>query len=314
MRVGITHAHAKDSPREASDVNSSLREVGHLAIFPKIVAIIMIASVMARAGILVNRARLIAAFQQYSLIGRALIANFVLVPVFAVFLTHFFDLRTEVAVGFLLMAAAPGVPFLPRAAGTEGGGSLSFGLALAFILSALSVIMIPITTILILPSDDAVHVPAARFLITLVLFQLVPLAGGRLIAERYPTAVPRLDKILKLVFFATALTLTVLLFELSVRSVTEAYGYGDILAIIILVLLSLLAGWSLGGPQRDYRRSLGIATALRNVGLCALIALDSFPETLVISTIMTYFIVQFFVTLPIRLYYSRTKNPPAPAA
>ncbi len=52
-------------------------------------------------------------------------------------------------------------------------------------------------------------------------------------------------------------------------------------AILVLVLLSIATGWILGGPQPEYRRTLSIATALRNIGTCTVIATATFPDTLV---------------------------------
>jgi BASS family bile acid:Na+ symporter len=76
--------------------------------------------------------------------------------------------------------------------------------------------------------------------------------------------------------------------------------------MLVIVLLSVAAGWLLGGPAVENRRTLGIATALRNIGTCAVIATASFPDTLVGPTVLTYFLIQFIVTVLFRIYFHRS--------
>jgi hypothetical protein len=215
----------------------------------------------------------------------------------------------------VLMSMAPGVPFLANSAGRAGGGSLSFALTIAFCFAALSVITIPITIDLVLPPDQAANVPVAKFLTTLVAFQLLPLVAGALIGPRLaPALVEKLTKVFRLLFFAAALGLVVIIFPLIVDSVSKVYGYGHLLVIAVVALFSVGIGWLLGGPRREYRRTLSIATLMRNIGLCTLIGTDPiFKDTLVLPTIFTYFAVSFVISLPVRVFFKRTKGAPAEA-
>ena len=238
-----------------------------------------------------------------------------LVPLVAVVLVKLIHVDTGFAIGIVLMSMAPGVPFLANSAGRAGGGSLSFALTIAFCFAALSVITIPITIALVPPPTDAAHVPIMKFLTTLVVFQLVPLIVGALIGPRL--AVPLVEKIVKishLLFFAATLVFVVLMFPHLVESVSKVYGYGHLLIILCVGLFSVGIGWLLGGPKREYRRTLSIATLMRNIGLCTLIGTDPvFANTLVLPTIFTYFIVTFLISLPVRIFYKRTKEAPIAA-
>jgi BASS family bile acid:Na+ symporter len=49
--------------------------------------------------------------------------------------------------------------------------------------------------------------------------------------------------------------------------------------MVLLIIGSMIIGWFLGGPQRDNRRILATGTSMRNVALCAVIAIESFPGT-----------------------------------
>jgi bile acid:Na+ symporter, BASS family len=271
----------------------------------QIVSIVMLVALMLDAGMQANREHLVAALKNYGLLARALIANFVIVPIVGVLIARLLQLDAAIATGFLLMAIAPGVPFLVRAAGRQPGGSLGFATALTFILPALSVVTIPITSRLVLPLDAQAHLPLTQFLTTLVLFQLVPLLIGLLVSYSAPALALKLTRPLTLIFAVAVVALLAMLFPMLVKSVTGVYGSRAMLAELCIVLFCIGTGWLLGGPEVPHRRTLSIATALRNIGLCALIAATAFPDSLAEATVFTYFIVQFIVVIIFRVLFQR---------
>jgi hypothetical protein len=231
----------------------------------------------------------------------------------AILLVRFFHVERGVAIGIVLMSMAPGVPFLVNAAGRAKGGSLSFAITISFCFTALSVITIPLTIALInliVPSAPVPPVPALKFLTTLVVFQLVPLVLGALIASRLaPSMAEKVVKALHILFVLAALVLVVLIFKTIVGSVSAVYGHGNLFIIAAIGVFSILFGWLLGGPDSQYRRTLAIATLLRNIGLCVLIGTQTiFEGTLVLPTIFAYFVITFILSLPIRVYFTRTKH------
>jgi predicted Na+-dependent transporter len=279
----------------------------------------MLISVMLNAGLEINREHLMAALKNGGLILRALLANFIIVPIFGVILARLFRLDEYVAIGFLLMALAPGVPFLVKAAGRQSGGSLGFAAALAFIMPALSIVTIPLTAHFIFAAgfiaspDAAGTIPSARIIVTLVTFQLVPLLVGLLIADRASALAAKLRRPLMLLFFVAVIVLLGMLSPALVKAVSSVYGSHAMLAALALVLLSVGTGWILGGPQVHYRRTLSIATVLRNIGTSAVIATAIFPKTLVAPTVLTYFLVQLIISLVVRVYFHRAATRAAAA-
>jgi BASS family bile acid:Na+ symporter len=277
----------------------------------KIAAIVMLVSLMLGAGLEINVEHLAAALKNYGLLARALIANFIVIPIFGVLLARAFHLDEYVAIGFVLMALAPGVPFLVRAAGRTPGGSLGFAAMLAFVMPALSIVTIPLTarfifaTGFIAPAEVAGAVPVGRILVTLVGFQLVPLLVGLLVANRAPALAAKLRRPFLLLFSVAVLALLVILEPTIVKAVVSVYGSRVMWATVALVLLSFGTGWIFGGPQVQHRRTLSIATVLRNIGTCAVIATATFPDTLVAPTVLTYFLIQFLISLVFRIYFHR---------
>ncbi len=272
----------------------------------KIIAVVILISVMLTAGFEIDRESLMAALRSHGLLARALLANFVIVPIFGILLARVFNLDEYVALGFLLMAIAPGVPFLVRAAGRKPGGSLGFAAALAFIMPALSIVTIPLMATFSARLNSAIEVPYGNLILTLVGFQLVPLLVGFLIADRAPALATKLKRPFTLIFFLAVVALFVIIGPTLIKAVASVYGSRGMLASLVLVLLSIGTGWILGGPKAEYRRTLSIATALRNIGTCAVIATGNFPHTLVGPTVLTYFLVQFIVSLILRVYFRRT--------
>ena len=278
----------------------------------KLLALIMIVSTMLGAGLQVDRQRLVETLRQHSLLGRAFVANFILVPIVAILLVRSFHVESGVAIGIVLMSMAPGVPFLVNTAGRAAGGSLSFAITIAFCFTALSVITIPLTIALIaaiIPSAPVPAIPVAKFLTTLVVFQLVPLILGALIAPRLaPLTAEKLVRALHLLFGVAAIVFVVLIFKTIVDSVSSVYGHGNLFIIAAIGVISILLGWLLGGPDDQYRRTLSIATLMRNIGLCVLIGTQPmFKGTLVLPAVFAYFVITFVLSLPVRVYFKRTK-------
>ena len=280
----------------------------------KIVTAVMLISLMLEMGLICDRDHLIAALKNYQIIARALLANFILVPIFGVLAVRLFQLNDYVATGLLLMAIAPGVPFIGLAGGRSKGGSLGLALALAFLMPVISVITIPLTAPLVIPAGEVGRVSANHLLVPLVLCQLVPLLIGMGIVDRAPALAARLTRPVRLIFVASLLVVLALLFPAIVKAIGSVYGSRGMLATLFVVILSLAAGWIVSTPDPKYKRTLAIGTALRNIGLCAFIATTDFPDTLVAPTVLTYLIVQVLVCAIAGVYFRRTMSPIAPAA
>ena len=276
----------------------------------KIAAIVMLVSLMLAAGLEINREHLMAALKNVGLLARALLANFIIVPIIGYVVVRLFQVEGYIAVGILLMAIAAGVPFLVRAAGRQPGGSLGLAAALAFIMPALSIVTIPLTALLVLPPDMKASVPFVQLIVSLVGIQLVPLLIGLLIADRAPALAAKLQRPLTLLFAVAVIALLIIIGPELLKDVVAVYGSHGMLAAFVIVLLSLLTGWVLGGPEPQNRRTLSIATALRNIGTCAVIGTASFPNTLVTPTVLVYLLIQFVVTVILRIYFGRTAAHP----
>ena len=275
----------------------------------KIVALVMLVSLTFGAGLQVNIPNLLAVFKEYGLLARALIANFVIVPVVGWLVVLTFKLSPPIATGILLMAIAPGVPFVVRTAGRKQGGSLGFAIALAAIMPALSVITIPITSGIMLSQVEHTSLSLNTFIVSLTLFQLLPLGIGIAVAARAHDLAAKLERPMFFLFVGTLLIVLVMLSPELWHDITSVFGSRGMLAALCIVVLSVATGYALGGPQRSYRRTLSIGTGLRNIGLSASIATVSFKGGLVAASVMTYLLMQVIVCGLAGAYFKNTAKP-----
>ncbi len=270
----------------------------------KVLATILLVSLTFGAGLQVDRDNLKAILKRFGLLGRALLANFVIVPILGIAIVKLFRLPLPIATGVLLMAIAPGVP-LVLAQVRKRGGSLSLAVELAFILPLLSIVTVPLTAALVLPDQIKAELPLGQFAVTLVLFQLLPLVLGMAVGERFPKAAARLAGPCNIIFFVAAIALFGLLGKAILHGIESVYGSRGMLAMLTLTLLSMATGWLLGGPDVRDRRILGIGTMLRNIGLASLIATTTLRSSEIAAAVLTYLLIQFIVATLFGAFFTR---------
>jgi BASS family bile acid:Na+ symporter len=275
--------------------------------------LLFLVSLMFLVGLLVPPGDVLATLKNPSLIVRALVANVVLMPLLAILITDAVRLPEDIAIGVLLMSAAPGVPFLPRMVGSAKG-NLPFAVGLMFVLQVASVVTTPVTLNLILPVDAAVRVPVLRVVVTLVLFQLVPLVLGTYVRHRSATVAGALARPIRLLSLLGLVGTIVFLIVPHLDVLGKVFGGGALLIMLGLVVVAWPIGWALGGPEVGTRKTLALGTSMRNVGLCLLVASRNFPETGVAAAVGSYLVIQAVANLIFSKYLGRAPETTATAA
>lgn len=277
----------------------------------KIVVAVFLAAFMLQAGLGCDFRDLMHALKNGGALLRVFTANFILVPIAGVLAVRLFALDDFVAAGILLMAIAPGVPFLPLLAGSKNGGNEGLATGLTVLLPAVSIVTVPITAPLVLPVNATAHIVLARFITNLVLLQLLPLIVGMYIRTRAPRTAPTLIK----VFFAIALiALVVLCFDIvpkTGQAFAAVYGSRGLMATGLVIVLCAVIGWLLGGREARFRNTITLSTIMRNFGLALVVAGQSFPDTAAAAAILTYFVIQFIIANVLGQFLKRTVAQPA---
>jgi BASS family bile acid:Na+ symporter len=237
-----------------------------------------VAVVMISIGLRVSSGELLDILRNRTLFARTLLANCVLIPAIGFLLISIFPLTPDVRIGILLLAAIPGTPIalqFTRMAKTR----LAFGAAMIFVLSLVSIVMIPLAIEVMPETAQRNQRPMLLLVTSIALYIALPLCAGLWAARRAPEIARRL--VLPLSILAS-IVFIFLMWEtrLARREAFNAIrGGGTILAMFLLLLLSMLIGWLIGGPDPESRRVLATSTGMRSVIVVLYVARYCFPGT-----------------------------------
>ena len=241
------------------------------------------------------------------LLGAGL-ANYVAVPAAAVTLILLVDADPLVAAGILILAVCPGAPYgPPLTALARGTTATSVGLMV--ILAGSSVVLAPLLLSVLLPLTTGganLHVDPLGMLATIMVIQLLPLCCGLAIshwrpalAERWRSPMIAISKILN------AATLALILIS-QFPQLLDVVRPGGIIGMLILLGVSLGAGWIAGGPGSGDRKAVALTTAIRNVGLGLVITAGAFAGTPAATAVLVYGLVQLLGSFLLALWWRRS--------
>jgi BASS family bile acid:Na+ symporter len=222
-------------------------------------------------------------------VGRALLANVVVVPLLGLILARTLTLPADVALAIVLLAAVPGgVDLLAR---RERGDTAAYvPAALMGLLSLVAVVVSPVVRLMIDQAEPPLTSSYGGLLAVAVLGVLVPLAAGILVRRLAPAAADVLGRVVVGVavgLFVLAAAATLVVKGEHVR----ALGIRGVGVLLAFLLGAAAVGWWLGGPVKHLRRVLARATATRNAGLCLLIAAVSFPHRGVDVAVIAFVVI-----------------------
>ncbi len=245
---------------------------------PMLLLNVFVAIVMFSIGLRVRGGELLDIMRNRALFIRTLLANCVLIPAVGFLLVRIFPLTPDASVGILLLAAIPGTPIalqFTRQASTR----LPFAAALIFVLSLVSIAMTPLAVEVMPQTAQRNQRPILVLIMNIVLYIALPLCAGLWAARTAPTIVSRL--VLPLGVLATVAFVFLMWETRLVRrsAFNTIRGRGTILAMLLLLLLSMLIGWVIGGPDRESRRVLATSTGMRSVIVVLYVARYCFPGT-----------------------------------
>jgi BASS family bile acid:Na+ symporter len=229
------------------------------------------------------------------LVGLALFANFVLMPLGAFLLGKVLGLEEPFAVGLLLLGCAAGAPFLPKLA-ELAKGDLAFAVGAMVLLMVITVAYLPIVLPLLLPG---VTVDPWQIAQSLVLLMLLPLAVGLFAKARFERVAAQWRPMLARISNLSLIALIALLVAANIKSVLQVFGTFGILAGVLFIALGLVAGWLLGGAATDTRRVMALGTAQRNIAAALVVANQSFDDPKVVVMVVVVAIVGLIILMPL---------------
>jgi BASS family bile acid:Na+ symporter len=224
-----------------------------------------------------TRGEIIGHFKNFSLMGRALLANFAIIPALGFIIARFLDLPPDFRTGLLLLAMAPGGLLALQFARVSKGNRV-FAVALLLVFCLLAILITPLFVYLFFPREGAGRLPFGWLTMMLVLLIAVPLVVGRALQNLIPEQAPKLGlwlgRLSIVIFIVAAVTA-----GRYKSPAIKLMGATGIAAVVLLILGAWVVGWLMGGPEIRNRKVLAISTSMRNVGVCLPIASNYFAGT-----------------------------------
>jgi len=217
---------------------------------------------------------------------RALLANFVAVPIVGIVLARVLPLKPEAAAALLLLACTPGGISALQFTTKIKGASLFAGSS-AFLLTLVAVFLSPALVALVLPGDVSVVIPYGRGLLFVVAFLLLPLVAGTLVRSRWERPAEKLSKLCAILSVVIFIVILVRIMGLR-KEAMDAVGKEALLYMLLFIIISMAVGWFMGGPAKETRPVLATVTGMRHVALSLLIALNAFPDPAVQAPLLAF--------------------------
>ncbi|MEN3292617.1 MAG: bile acid:Na+ symporter, family [Burkholderiales bacterium] len=245
---------------------------------------------------------------------RSVAAISIIVPAFATLVAAALPLTPVVKLGIVLMAVSPVPPALPGKQ-LKLGGRKSYVYGLLVAVSLLSIVIVPLTMSLLSAAFGAdVKISPGAVARVILGSVVLPLAIGMIIRRIAPSlaqrAAPLVSKLAGLLLIVGVLPILIGVAPAMWRLV----GNGTVLAIMAVVIVGLLAGHYLGGPDPRDRATLAISSAMRHPGIALLIAGANVADPEIAAAILLFLIVALVVTLPYQMWSKRRYAMPAGVA
>ena len=243
--------------------------------------------VMLSIGLRVRGGELLEVLGKRALFTRTLLANCIIIPGIGFLLVKLFPLTPDASMGILLLAAIPGTPIALQYT-RKAKARLAFGAVMTLVLSLASIVLTPLAFEVMPRIAQRSERPILSLIASMLLYISAPLCAGLWMARRAPTMAPRL--VVPLEILASAVFVFIMWeTRLARREALYAIaGGGTILALFLLLAISMLIGWFIGGPDDESRRVLATSTGMRNVIVVLYIARYCFPGTHVYMVPIVY--------------------------
>ncbi|WP_165186430.1 bile acid:sodium symporter family protein [Caulobacter soli] len=234
-----------------------------------------------------------------ALMAKSLLAMLVVMPILAVLLIKGMGLHGPVAILLVALSLAPVPPILPNKQNKAGGDS-AYAIGLLATVGLVSILWIPLAIELIQRlSGVALDMPAAKVAPVVAMTVLGPLVAGIAVAALIPGPAakiqPWVSKLGMLLLVVGALAILVS----QGKAMAHLIGNGTLAAFVLFVLIGQAVGHLLGGPDRNDRTVLALATSSRHPAIAFGIAHLNFPhEKALVAAVLLFLIVNAIASIP----------------
>lgn len=266
-----------------------LRTISSLAI------VAFAASSMLAAGFSFTLREIIAPLREPSRVARALLGNFVLVPLLAIGVARAFSLDAARALALILLGTAAGAPFLIKMI-VIAAGDLALGTSLLVLLVPMTVVLMPILVPWLAP---AAAVDPIAIAVPLALTMLLPLGIGVLVTEVAARWANRLQPYARTISTITLVLVLVTTPLVNLSALGELLASRAVIAMMLFIVGSFAIGYVVASPHPERRVVLGLGTAQRNIAAATVVAAESAPGPDTLVFIVVASVLGLCVLIPI---------------
>lgn len=225
---------------------------------------------------------------------RALLANFVLVPLLGLFVLRLLPLPEPHAIGIFLIATAAGAPFLIKLA-EASESDVALSATLLVLLLPATIIYMPLVVPLALP-DAAIS--GSSIAMPLLLTMLLPLAVGLLVRHVAEPIATRLQPLAARTSTIALLALLLTTILANLRGILDVILSTSALAAILVIGGAFVIGYGLGF-DRASREVMGLGTAQRNIAAASVVATQAVADTDTLIVVVTASLAGFAILFPV---------------
>ena len=232
----------------------------------------LVAGSMVTMGLGLTISQIIQPFKNVRMVVLALVANFLMVPLFAYAILSLLPVSEGVRIGLILLALGGGAPFIPMVV-KKAKGRLASAIGLMLLLLTVTIILMPLAVPMIFSGTELSSLAIAR---SLILTMVVPLLIALGVRAWLPDIAARIQPLSQWVTNIAALILIVVAVVLYTETIIANI---NVLPVILLFFFGSMAiGYFAGGKSKNARIVLSVGTGLRNPPVAILVASDSFSS------------------------------------
>ena len=259
----------------------------------KISVLTFVIASMLGMGLSLTVRQIIDPLKNVKLVVLALIANFIIVPLFVYGMVAVIPVSEGVKIGLILLSIAAGAPFLPKLA-EIAKSDIAFAIGLMLLLMTVTIFYLPIVLPLLLGNIEVDSWAIAK---SLIIMMLIPLLVGLFVKAKFEKNANRIQPFFTKLSNIALVVLTIVLIVLHTKSLLALVGPG-LLAILLLLIVALIVGYLLGGGNKDSKIVLSLGTGQRNISAAILVAAQNFTDPEITLTMVALAILGLVIMLP----------------
>lgn len=235
---------------------------------------------------------------------RALLANFVLVPLWAYIVVQLVPMDAAYSAGLMLVATAAGAPLLIKLTAVAGG-NVPLSASLAMLLMPATVIYMPFVVPIAVP--EATVTPAGIAL-PLLWTMILPLCAGLLVRRRHRPLAEKLQPWSAKIANVALILLILGTVAGNLGGIARIINEGAILGPLVVIPAAFAIGWVLGREYRGGHVVLGFGTGQRNIAAAMVVATQGLGNPNAVVMVVVISLVDLGILFPIAWFLRRREQ------